>query len=167
MQQKFPKKAVPKPAQQRKTAEAQETMGNLRQKKPRPPKNYFSSHHSNIPTFWEKLVLNWHNYSVAQKIAVITAGLVLSGVALYIAVALAQSVYTSMSAELDTPSRTREPSVFTRMDRALSFPMASAESLPQTSSLFRNFPDFLTGTTQYSKSEAGALFRLCNSLRCF
>ena len=42
---------------------------------------------------------------------------------------------------------------FQTVDRTLSFPMASAENLPQPSSLHRIFPEFLTGTTKYTQSE--------------
>jgi len=150
MHQRTAKAAIPKLAQLRRSAEAKETMGHLSKKKKRPPKQSFQASRSAAPAYWQKLILNWHNYSLAQKIAVITAGLVLSGVALYIAVGLAQSVYANMSAELDTPSRTREPSVFTRMDRALSFPIASAARITPPK-LFELYPEFLEGTDEHEK----------------
>ncbi len=148
MRERTSNKALPKQNQLRRSAEAKENMGN---KKSRPSKKYSNPGRYHTNTFWEKLILNWHNYSLPQKIAVITAGLVLSGVAVYLAVGLAQSVYANMSAELDTPSRTREPSVFTRIDRALSFPVASAARTPERSKVFELFPEFLDGSDDHEK----------------
>ncbi|MDX2164956.1 MAG: hypothetical protein SFW07_06040 [Gammaproteobacteria bacterium] len=162
MHQRTAKKAIPKQAQLRRSAEAQETMGNLSKKKQRPPKHFFHASRSSAPAYWEKLILNWNNYSIAQKIAVITAGLVLSGVAVYLAVGLAQSVYANMSAELDTPHKTREPSVFTRIDRALSFPVAHARPLPQKSKMHESYPEFTEGTDEHDadiKKEMAKGFR--------
>lgn len=151
MRERTSNKALPRQKQQRRNNEAMETMGNLHQKKQRPPKNFSQTRRPHMPTFWEKLILNWHNYSLPQKIAVITAGLVLSGVAIYLAVGLAQSVYANMSAELDTPHKTREPSLFTQIDRALSFPVASAAPTPQKNKIHELFPEFDEGTDQHEK----------------
>lgn len=144
----------------RKTLEDQETRGGFKTEKLKTGKH----RNACMEAFWEILLQRWKTLSTAEKIGAITAGLILSGVAVYLATQMA-SYFVQQFSQADSPIKSREPSTITKKDKATSHtmrlfsaPLAEKRKTAQKSSgLYKKYPEFLEGTTRHTQKQSQEL----------
>lgn len=144
----------------RKTREDQETMGGFKTEKFKPGKH----RNGHMDSYWEILIQKWKTLSTAEKIGAITAGLILSGVAVYLAIQMA-NYFVQHSSQTDSLIKKRDPSPTTLKDKAttrtmglFAAPLAEKRKTAQKSSeLYKKYPDFLEGTKRHTRKQSQEL----------